>query len=113
MFTPLHHHNQTIEFLPAFSTRLGRLANPSLNIALRLSFLQKEESPPRQLTGIIAPFTLEELSDQDPKKTRASQKYRGIPIAILNGNVMPKEAVRYSEGLASGKEMRIAAGAAI
>lgn len=41
------------------------------------------------------PFQLfKELSVQDPKNMRASQKYRGIPIAILNGNVMPKEAVR-------------------
>ncbi len=30
MFTPLHHHDQTIEFLPAFITRLERIATPSL-----------------------------------------------------------------------------------
>jgi hypothetical protein len=36
-----------------------------------------------------------------------------MPKARLKGNVMPSEAVRYKEGFASGREMRIAAGAAM
>ena len=36
-----------------------------------------------------------------------------MPNAMLKVNVIPSEAVRYREGLASGKEMRIAAGAAM
>src|SRR5215204_3050774 len=48
-----------------------------------------------------------------PHRVLASQKYRGIPKARLKGNVIPKDAVRYNDGFASGNEMRIAAGAAM
>ncbi len=88
-----------------FSTRRRRVAYHSFNFPYLISPLQRK-NPPRFLAA------LQKLSVH-PKKMRASQNYRGIPMAILKGNVMPKEAVRYSEGLASGNEMRIAAGAAI
>ena len=36
-----------------------------------------------------------------------------MPNAMLKGKVIPKDAVRYKDGLASGKDTRMAAGAAM
>ena len=44
---------------------------------------------------------------------RATVKYSGSPRVRLNGNVTARDAVKYSVGLASGKDRRMAAGAMV